>query len=85
MQSAADAAWVVAQAHALGFDLCGVAAAEDLTDRERLNEWLARGYAVGIAQPFPVTIQQLNLWAAKLQQDGFVLVPVTFIAHLRFS
>ncbi len=45
MQSAADAAWVVAQAHALGFDLCGVAAAEDLTDRERLNEWLARGYA----------------------------------------
>jgi len=45
MQAAADTDWVIAQAKAIGFDLCGVAAAEDLADPERLDEWLARGYA----------------------------------------
>ncbi len=37
--------WVVEQARALGFDLCGVAAAEGLEELERLPEWLERGYA----------------------------------------
>ena len=48
MQAPADTSWVVEQAKAIGFDLCGVAAAEDLADParvERLDEWLARGYA----------------------------------------
>jgi epoxyqueuosine reductase len=48
MQVPADTAWVVERAIAIGFDLCGVAAAEDLADParvERLDEWLARGYA----------------------------------------
>jgi len=44
-----------------------------------------RGYAIGIAGAFPMTIQQLNAWAARLPKDGYVLVPVTFIVHLRFS
>ena len=44
-----------------------------------------RGYAVGIAQAYPVTIQQLKNWAATLTSQGFVLAPVTFIVHLRFS
>jgi epoxyqueuosine reductase len=38
-------AFVVERAHALGFDLCGVAPAEDFPELDRLPEWLARGYA----------------------------------------
>ena len=45
MQTPADTTWVIEQARATGFDLCGIAAAEDLADPQRLNEWLARGYA----------------------------------------
>ncbi len=37
--------WVVEQARALGFDLCGVARAEDFPELAHLPEWLARGYA----------------------------------------
>jgi len=36
---------IVEQAQALGFDLCGVAAAEKFPELEHLPEWLARGYA----------------------------------------
>ena len=37
--------WVVEQAQALGFDLCGVAPAEDFDELRLLPEWLGRGYA----------------------------------------
>jgi epoxyqueuosine reductase len=37
--------FVVERARALGFDLCGVARAEDFPELERLPEWLERGYA----------------------------------------
>jgi epoxyqueuosine reductase len=37
--------WVVEQARALGFDLCGVARAEEFPELAHLAEWLARGYA----------------------------------------
>lgn len=43
------------------------------------------GYAVGIAQPYPISIQQISLWSAKLAQAGFVLVPVSFVARLKTS
>ena len=45
MQPPAVTDWVIAQAKAIGFDLCGIAAAADLADPEHLDEWLARGYA----------------------------------------
>ncbi|HMD32668.1 MAG TPA: tRNA epoxyqueuosine(34) reductase QueG [Candidatus Acidoferrales bacterium] len=45
MTGARDTAWVVEQARAAGFSLCGVARAEDFPELERLPEWLARGYA----------------------------------------
>jgi epoxyqueuosine reductase len=38
-------AWVMAQARALGMDLCGVAPAEDFPELEQVGEWLTRGYA----------------------------------------
>ncbi len=36
---------MVAQAHALGMDLCGVAPIADFPELANLEEWLARGYA----------------------------------------
>ncbi|MFY9585091.1 MAG: tRNA epoxyqueuosine(34) reductase QueG [Candidatus Acidiferrales bacterium] len=36
--------WVINQAQALGFDLCGVAPVEDSEELQFLPEWLARGY-----------------------------------------
>ncbi len=43
-----------------------------------------RGYAVGIAQGYPLTIKQLTQWAAKAKENGFTLVPVSFIISKRF-
>jgi epoxyqueuosine reductase len=45
VRSYADTDWLIAQARSLGFDLCGVARAEDLTPPADRDEWLARGYA----------------------------------------
>jgi len=64
-------------------DLSPTAIQTRLTSLEQIAK--TRGYAMGIAQAYPITIQQLNAWAAKLNDAGFVLVPVTFITKLRFS
>lgn len=45
MLSASITARIAEQAREVGFDLCGVARAEDCGDSKRLAEWLARGYA----------------------------------------
>lgn len=44
-----------------------------------------RGYAVGIVQPYPISIEQLRQWSETLKDRGIVLVPVSAIAKLRFS
>jgi hypothetical protein len=43
-----------------------------------------RGYAVGVAQGYPITIKQLNEWSAKAEANGFNLVPVSVIISKRF-
>jgi epoxyqueuosine reductase len=45
MMPFADTLWIVEQAKALGFDLCGVVRAEKFPELQRTPEWLARGYA----------------------------------------
>ena len=40
-----DAAAICAHARTLGFDLCGVAAADAFPELQRLRDWLDRGYA----------------------------------------
>jgi epoxyqueuosine reductase len=45
MKAAADTAWIVERARALGFELCGVAPAEKFPELARAEEWFARGYA----------------------------------------
>jgi epoxyqueuosine reductase len=42
---AARTDWVICQARKLGFDLCGIAPAEDWPELQRLPEWLARNHA----------------------------------------
>lgn len=44
-----------------------------------------RGYAVGIAGIYPITIKQLGDWAAKAEANGFILVPVSVIISKHFS
>ncbi|HXJ47421.1 MAG TPA: tRNA epoxyqueuosine(34) reductase QueG [Candidatus Dormibacteraeota bacterium] len=44
-RSAADTAWIAETARSLGFDLCGVAAAEDFPELANMRDWLERGYA----------------------------------------
>lgn len=45
MNNAAETAWVIERARALGFDLCGVVRAEEFAELDLAREWLARGYA----------------------------------------
>lgn len=39
------------------------------------------GSAVGIGRPYPVTLREVARWAAGLDDDGFVLAPITAIAN----
>lgn len=45
MYGAAETDWVIAKANELGFDLCGIASVDGLSDPAHLQEWLERGYA----------------------------------------
>jgi epoxyqueuosine reductase len=45
MTQSADTAWIVEQAKATGFSLCGVVRAEAFPELENTEEWLSRGYA----------------------------------------
>ena len=45
MNNNSETAWIVEQAVALGFDLCGVVRAEKFSELDLAKEWLARGYA----------------------------------------
>ncbi len=45
MKPLADTLWIVDQAKALGFDLCGVVRADKFAELQQMPEWLARGYA----------------------------------------
>ncbi|MBI3405060.1 MAG: tRNA epoxyqueuosine(34) reductase QueG [Acidobacteria bacterium] len=45
MNAAEKTIWIIEQARAVGFDLCGVVPASDFEELSHLPEWLARGYA----------------------------------------
>ena len=54
-----------------------LAVKKQLLDLERLAR--KRGYAVGIAQPYPVTFNILKDWAETLDRRGIKLVPLTAV------
>lgn len=41
---------------------------------------LSEGYAVAMAQPYPVTLERLADWATELTARGFVIAPITALA-----
>jgi polysaccharide deacetylase 2 family uncharacterized protein YibQ len=43
------------------------------------------GFAVAIGQPYPVTIERLQEWAAEVQTRGFVLAPLSVVAAERLA
>lgn len=42
-----------------------------------------RGYAVALAQGYPLTIQQIGLWTATLEKQGVVLAPISFVTSVK--
>lgn len=44
-----------------------------------------RGYAVGIIQPYPISVDQLRQWIETLKEKDIMLVPVSAIAKEKFS
>jgi hypothetical protein len=46
-------------------------------------EQIARtsGYAVGIGQSHPVTLERLRIWLQKLEQRGFALAPISAMVN----
>ena len=61
---------------------------DDVPSRDEIDKRLAeleaiaerRGFAVGLATPYPVSIERLRTWAASLDERGFVLTPLTGVA-----
>src|SRR5215467_4405343 len=45
MKQTADTSWVLGQAKAIGFDLCGVVRAGEFPELRNTTDWLARGHA----------------------------------------
>lgn len=50
-----------------------------LAELEQLAK--ARGVAVGMASPYPVSLERIAAWSAKLDAAGIALVPVSEIAR----
>lgn len=53
----------------------------------KLVESLARanGSVIAIGRPYPVTLERLRLWVRELQDNGFVLAPVSGIIEKRLQ
>lgn len=44
-----------------------------------------RGYAIGVIQAYPLSIQQISDWAAGLAKDGYELAPISYLVQLKFE
>lgn len=50
-----------------------------LADLERIARYT--GTAIGVAYPYPVTMERLTVWAQTLNRKGFVLAPLSATAN----
>jgi len=55
----------------------------DMRLRELEQLALERGYAVGLAYPYPVSFERIAAWIPTLEAKGIALAPITAIAALR--
>lgn len=44
-----------------------------------------RGYAVGYTRAIPLTMTELEKWATKLEENGYILVPLSYITSQKFK
>ncbi len=60
---------------------------EEVTSRLAELERIARrdGYAIAIGHPRDATLDVLERWTRRVQDDGFVLVPVSTVMRLRLA
>jgi uncharacterized protein len=56
------------------------AAAIDAKLAELEKEAAAKGHAVGLGLPLPLTIERVAIWAAQLEEKGITLAPVSAVA-----
>lgn len=40
---------------------------------------LSKGYAIGVAEPYPMSLEAINVWQAGLSAKGITLAPVTAV------
>lgn len=78
------AAAEVAEEHDLPYIAADIAVDSNATDsaiRQQLLELeklaLSRGYALGVASPYPVTLGLIQSWAETLESRGIKLIPLT--------
>lgn len=55
--------------------------AEELKKLEQRAK--TQGSAMGMARPYPVSINAIKVWVATLEERGFAIVPVTSIANMQ--
>lgn len=78
MANAVNMPWAVNNQY-IDDDLDSAAIGAQLDSLEKRAK--AQGTALGIARAYPVTFRTIKVWAATLEERGFVLVPVTSIAN----
>ena len=44
-----------------------------------------RGYAVGYTRAIPITMSELEKWSTKLEENGYILVPLSHIVSQKFK
>ena len=44
-----------------------------------------RGFALAYTRGIPLTLQELAIWSAKLEERGYTLVPATYITNHQFK
>lgn len=63
----------------LDLDVTAAAIAAKLSQLEAMAQ--QRGFAIATASAFPVTIEQIAIWAETAAERGVILVPVTSLAN----
>lgn len=79
--SAKESSWVLPADVVIDDALTAEAITQRLGDLETAAK--AKGFALGIARPYPITLTALDGWTKTLAEKGFVLAPASAVAAKR--
>jgi epoxyqueuosine reductase len=82
-KTGADTLWIAEAARSLGFDLCGVAPANDFPELRQLNDWLERGYAGEMNYLYDP--RRANLQAAMTGVESVIVCAINYNAPQPYS